>query len=530
MIQLRKAVESFNRPRVEEISAELLAQLRQRDGALSVEEAKRVLEMLQRKRYYQLLQRVADAMVHGGLDVPVVRRRYAQALLDQEVLTAGLAILEDLVAATTDEPQEHAEAWGLVGRAYKQLYVLTAPALMDRRTTFLERSIAAYHDVYAADPGRRWHGINTVALLMRAQADGIHLPGFPDPAEQAATMATRILDEIRAERVPDTWDRATALEACVALGRHDDALRWLDRYLDAPYTDAFELASTLRQLVEVWRLDATSEPGAELLPLLRAGLLQREGGQVTVPASDLERETPRRIDSDTNLERVFGAERFQSLRWFREALERCRAVVRIEDEFEEGIGTGFLVDGHALHPALPLVVLMTNAHVVPDTLAPQEAFVTFRGLETTAGVGERHEVQAVLWFSPREDLDATILSLKSVPAGVTPCPTARQLPPLDTVPPPRAYIVGHPAGRIQPMFSIQDNLMLDYDTARVHYRAPTEPGSSGSPVFDRYWKLIALHHAGSEQMPMLHGGSTYQANEGIWVGRIREALSAELAR
>lgn len=76
------------------------------------------------------------------------------------------------------------------------------------------------------------------------------------------------------------------------------------------------------------------------------------------------------------------------------------------------------------------------------------------------------------------------------------------------------------------MFSIQDNLMLDFDEVNVHYRAPTEPGSSGSPVFDRYWKLIALHHAGSEEMPKLHGGGTYQANEGIWIGRIKQTLNS----
>lgn len=61
-----------------------------------------------------------------------------------------------------------------------------------------------------------------------------------------------------------------------------------------------------------------------------------------------------------------------------------------------------------------------------------------------------------------------------------------------------------------------------------HLPAPTEPGNSGSPVFDRRWKLIALHHAGSDEMRMLHGGGTYQANEGIWIGRIKEAIQEDL--
>jgi hypothetical protein len=528
--QLGDAVDGFDGPLVEEICTELITAVRQRDAALTAEQATRVLEMLQRKRYFGLLQRVADALVHSDLDRPAVRRRYAQALLEQEILTAGLAILDDLVAATADEPHEQAEARGLVGRAYKQLYVLTGAQA--RRVEWLRRAVSAYHEVYATDPAdrrRRWHGINTVALLRRAADDGIDLPGFAHPAAQAAGIARQILADIEAAAEQDTWDRATAVEACIALGRYDDALQWLGRYLDAPYTDAFELASTLRQLIEMWRLDGVSEPGARLVTLLRAGLLQREGGQVSVAVADLDRGRLNRMGTDARLEKVFGAERFQSLRWFKQALERCRAVARIEDEDGEGLGTGFLVDGDALHQGLPPVVLMTNAHVIPQALRPDDAVVTFRGLDGGAEVEERYRVAAVVWSSPVDRLDATILRLQTIPPGVRACPIAGRLPPLDASPPPRAYIVGHPSGRIWPMFSIQDNLMLDYDDIRVHYRAPTEPGSSGSPVFDRSWQLIALHHAGHEQMPRLHGGGTYQANEGIWIGRIRQALHQEWA-
>jgi V8-like Glu-specific endopeptidase len=526
--QLQTAVERFDRPGVDRICTELVAHLRNAESPLSEHEARRVLVLLQRKRHFQHLQRVADAFVHNGLDRPFVRRRYAQALLDQEMLTAGLSILGGLIETVSDA-EELAEAHGLVGRANKQLYVLTGTSAGLRRHGYLRRAIGAYNDVYQDDPTERlWHGINTAALLKRAADDGVDVPGFPDPGEGGDLIARQVLDVITAKPEQDTWDRATALEACVALGQTEAALRWLDNYVDGPYTDAFELGSTLRQLIEVWRLRGDREPGARLLPLLRAKLLEREGGEVTVRPSDLGRDALDDMTGRPRLERVFGAERFQSLGWFKDALERCRAVARIEDEYEDGIGTGFLVEGPALHASLPDIVLVTNAHVIPEAIPHEDAFITFRGLGDVPDPDRRHQVQDVLWTSPRDQLDATIVSLKSTPAGVTPCPTARQLPPLDGSPPPRAFIVGHPSGRMLPMFSIQDNLMLDYDGTRVHYRAPTEPGSSGSPVFDRRWKLIALHHAGSDEMPMLHGGGTYQANEGIWVGRIKEAIQGEL--
>jgi hypothetical protein len=111
----------------------------------------------------------------------------------------------------------------------------------------------------------------------------------------------------------------------------------------------------------------------------------------------------------------------------------------------------------------------------------------------------------LLWSSPIEALDATIVLLDGWPAEASRCPIAAQRPQLDTKPPPRSFIIGHPSGTDQVMLSVSDNMLLDADETRVHYRTPTERGSSGSPVFDHEWNLIALHHAGLEDMPRLHG-------------------------
>ena len=60
----------------------------------------------------------------------------------------------------------------------------------------------------------------------------------------------------------------------------------------------------------------------------------------------------------------------------------------------------------------------------------------------------------------------------------------------------------------------------------MHYRAPTEHGSSGSPVFNRDWDVVAVHHAGRMDMRRLGDeGGTYPANEGIWIEAIRRAMA-----
>ena len=39
-------------------------------------------------------------------------------------------------------------------------------------------------------------------------------------------------------------------------------------------------------------------------------------------------------------------------------------------------------------------------------------------------------------------------------------------------------------------------LKLEGENRRLRHTVPTEPGSSGSPLFDADWKLVALHHSG----------------------------------
>jgi hypothetical protein len=537
--QLFEAARELDRPQVAQLCGQLIAYVHAVGSAYPTLQAADILQALRRKRHFRLLQQVADAFIQTGVDQPVLRRQYGQSLLDQGTLTAAIGVLEPLAAATVgSDPREHREAVGLLGRAYKQLYVATGAAAGERRRTFLERAVRAYHEVYV-DSGNLWHGINVVALLARAHRDATPVEGFPRPGDDAEALATRILHTVEeAGDAATAWDRATAMEACVALGRPEQALAWLDSYLHTVDADAFELASTLRQLTEVWGLSADRDPGARLLPVLQAELLLRQGGEIEVSAADIEPAALDRIGKGTGFEKIFGSERFNSLAWFRDALDRCRAVARIEDPYLGGVGTGFLVRGERLHASLPDVVLVTNAHVLGDethadgkdplALDARQAVVTFRALDRAAATTCR--IARIEWTSLRHQLDATIATLDSAPGDVTACPVAAGRPLLDADPPPQTYIIGHPRGGEQPMLSIRDNLLLDADDTRIHYRTPTLEGSSGSPVFNTRWELIALHHAGNTSMPRLHGATgTYAANEGIWIDRIAAQLRAERA-
>jgi V8-like Glu-specific endopeptidase len=88
----------------------------------------------------------------------------------------------------------------------------------------------------------------------------------------------------------------------------------------------------------------------------------------------------------------------------------------------------------------------------------------------------------------------------------------------------RAYIIGHPMGSPQLRLSLHNSLMLDVGNRYAWYRSPTQPGSSGSPVFDDQWRVIALHHGATDGLPRTTSGGS-AANEGIRLDRLLAALT-----
>jgi hypothetical protein len=302
------------------------------------------------------------------------------------------------------------------------------------------------------------------------------------------------------------FELATFVEAHLALGQFPEAIKRAKMYAESKDADAFEIASTLRQMEEVWRLRDDQPPGDLILPTLRAALLQRQGGFLQLSASA----------ARTNLEKVFAADKSVSLKWYECGLERAKSIARIETN-DKGFGTGWLVNARDFFPDSNGFLLLTNAHVMgpntsdryPGSLRPEDATVNFQiqGLKMSPG--------RVVFHSPVNELDATFLELPSLPPGAVALPLDPSVLTLAT-PPQRLYIIGYPGGR-DLEFSLQDNHLLAASERLVHYRTPSEGGSSGSPVFGPTdWKVVALHHAGRKDMPRLDGqAGTYEANEGI---------------
>ncbi len=91
-----------------------------------------------------------------------------------------------------------------------------------------------------------------------------------------------------------------------------------------------------------------------------------------------------------------------------------------------------------------------------------------------------------------------------------------------------ANVIQHPNGRYKELVLRENHLVSRDETAQVlHYVADTEQGSSGSPVFNNEWQVIALHHWGGpwrEVMGTSGQPLAGEVNEGIRVSAIVGAL------
>lgn len=129
--------------------------------------------------------------------------------------------------------------------------------------------------------------------------------------------------------------------------------------------DAFEIASTLRQLTEVWGLTLDKPPGSILLPFLQSNLLQRRGGSIAFDRDKLAEVRQKTAEAAPTLDKaidaspptrgfgkVLGKEGVLSLSWSKLGLDRAQTVAKVLNPTGDGFGTGFLIRGGDLVPAL----------------------------------------------------------------------------------------------------------------------------------------------------------------------------------
>jgi endonuclease G len=179
----------------------------------------------------------------------------------------------------------------------------------------------------------------------------------------------------------------------------------------------------------------------------------------------------------------------------------------------DGFGTGFLLGNDWL---------MTNNHVLPSKAMASQATAEFNYEEDSSGrllPVAAYQLDAGSFVTDVE-LDCSLVRV-SANAGDRPLDDwgalvlagdgAIELGDHVT-------IVQHPNGGVK-QICLTANEVVNTFGPHLHYMTDTMPGSSGSPVFDDTWRVIALHHAGGE-LRRNDAGEKIYANEGILIGHI----------
>jgi endonuclease G len=206
--------------------------------------------------------------------------------------------------------------------------------------------------------------------------------------------------------------------------------------------------------------------------------------------------------TDAFLERVIGATRdFLTIGFFERGTAASRAVCRIVTNLgggRRGLGSGFMVTQS---------LLMTNNHVLNTAETARRSVAEFNYQLGEGGVQlpiARFNLRPDLFFLTDEDLDFALVAVEPRSAGGTAlvsfgfCPLIGAEGKILVRDP--VNIVQHPKGELK-QIAIRNNTLLDLPEQPpldkfAHYETDTEQGSSGSPVFNDQWEVIALHHSG----------------------------------
>jgi len=288
----------------------------------------------------------------------------------------------------------------------------------------------------------------------------------------------------------------------------DQAMRWV-------WADILTMAhrrARLRPLLEQIRQSGDTAVAARIDELVAAAPVTT----TPAPAPD----ATWKGFGDPGFEKVIRAEpTFLDIAFLRRGVELGAAVCRllVTMSGRNFYGTGFRI-GEDL--------ILTNHHVLFDGDngdAPATAVEAWFGFERTfAGLDLAPTVVICDPASIRGAADhdwAVVRTQGAMPADAPIIPLVGAEPVrVDD----RVYIIQHPSGAPKKIGMIH-NVVRWVDDDVVQYLTDTEGGSSGAPVFNEQWGLVALHH---QWVQVNANNATEIRNQGRRIERVAAGLQA----
>jgi V8-like Glu-specific endopeptidase len=243
-----------------------------------------------------------------------------------------------------------------------------------------------------------------------------------------------------------------------------------------------ETADTLRGLIEKYNMDR---------PIARAPDLSGWRGD---------------DDEESVQEKVIGENTLRDIRLLQLAWRAAGSVVHIA--LTAGTGTGFVMGEN---------LVMTNHHVINSPEDAAGATFSFGYQLDVEGKPQKAlptQARAGGLFWTHKELDYTVVEVVSVPEDAPALGLKSEIPEANA----RVSIIQHPGGHYKKI-SMQNNFVAFANKQVVQYTTTTMPGSSGSPVFNEDFDVVAIHHSGGL---LKEPGSEqkYLRNEGITMAAV----------
>jgi endonuclease G, mitochondrial len=286
---------------------------------------------------------------------------------------------------------------------------------------------------------------------------------------------------------------------------------------------------------------AEEVPERAILEAALDGLRKRATATKSIPqpaATDQLKAWANKVHAAGGIEKIIGRDDTLSFSFLAAGHDVGRSIVKLLVRRYEGgrpvteqngdptlyAGTGWLITDQ---------LLVTNHHVInarnddePDASrddldAQARSTVALFDFDAETLPGTEAPVASLEAVSSA--IDYAVLRLDK-PSGRKPLRVAPQLPKVGGDSYLAMNIIQHPLGGPKRV-ALRSNLVLSADDREIRYFTDTERGSSGSPVCDDRWRVVALHRAFTRVSGVsFEGKTTAYVNSGVPIGAILDDL------
>jgi V8-like Glu-specific endopeptidase len=343
----------------------------------------------------------------------------------------------------------------------------------------------------------------------------------PNPLGEVDVVVQKPSDDVLATKEAFDEALASVQEAWRELHRLFPRAGTLHIFFAGPLGLAFQIGATLNPTifpkVQTYQYHSSSSP--QYIPaIILGGQTEAERWMTSANDASEARSAHSSPIKWAGKELVTGKQpSFYEIAFLEKGLKASRSVVLLRVLYEpgkQGNGTGFLIAPNTI---------LTNHHVLYSNDKPaQKVLIWFNYERDVAGnecaveqcegnvtsiVGDEHHDWAVIGLKapPRQTYEPLTLGAKK--------PLVEE----DFV-----YIVQHPNGELKKI-GMTHNQVVSVTDDCVQYLTDTLPGSSGAPVFNDSWHVVALHREGLEGQP--EDKHPFK-NQGTFIDRVIEGLKA----